>query len=487
MLNQLKKELQPTVTENGACAYFTTGSDCLDLFSTAGALRQAEDQEIIKRFDRAWAEDPSLALRIAFYARDVRGGMGERRFFRIILRHLADTAPESVEKNIAEICEYGRFDDLLVLLGTPCQKAMSKYLMCVLKEDMHSLDTPDAPVSLLGKWLPSVNASSPETVKRAKKLARLFKMSEKEYRQTLSRLRARIAILENYLRACDYTFDYQKQPSGAMLKYRKAFLRNDTDRYTSFLESVEKGEATLNAGTLFPYEVIAPILNNRSLDPGQRASLNATWSALPDYTDGRNALAVVDGSGSMYRSVSPNPAAVALSLGVYFAERTKGAFHNHFITFSGRPQLIELKGRDLFEKIRYCETFDEVANTNIERVFELILRTAVKNRLPQEELPETLFIISDMEFDQGTADAGVTQFKRAKERYRANGYRLPAVVFWNVASRRLQEPVSQNEQGAVLISGCSPQLFKTALSKNPTPYGVMLEILSQERYARLSA
>lgn len=304
----------------------------------------------------------------------------------------------------------------------------------------------------------------------------------------LSKLRAKEAILENHLRERDYTFDYQKQPSRAMFKYRQAFLRNDGDRYRSFLETVQRGEASLHTGTLYPYDVIRPCLHNRSLSKQERIALDTTWNSLPDNTQGENALVVIDGSGSMYwNGVSPCPAEVALSLGVYFAERNKGAFQNHFITFSEHPQLVEIQGRDLAEKIQFCQSYNEVANTNLEAVFDLILRTAVKNRLPQTELPDTIYIISDMEFDSCTRNAGITNFEKAQKSFQKYGYKLPRVVFWNVASRKLQQPVTRNSQGVALVSGCSPRLFEMVVSGEVSPYRYMLEILGQDRYAKITS
>ena len=394
MLAFLKKEALSTRTENGAAAYATTMSDCLDLFSTVGALRAAPEAEIADRFTRAWAENPDLAMKIAFFARDIRGGLGERRAFRVMLKTLSALAPASVVKNLANIPEYGRYDDLMALLDTPCRGQMLVYIKGQLARDIATLGTEGETVSLLAKWLPSVNASSADTVRAAKQVARALGMSDAQYRKTLSALRARIAILENNLRERDYSFDYAKQPTKAMFKYRKAFLRNDGTRYQVFLEQVRSGEAKLHTGTLYPYELVAPILSG-TVSEAERLTLDTTWNALPDYASDGDALVVVDGSGSMYwNGVQPMPATVALSLGLYFAQRNTGAFRGHFITFSGRPRLVEVKGRDLCEQVKYAESFNECANTNVQAVFELILRTAVKNRLKQADLPATLYFIS---------------------------------------------------------------------------------------------
>lgn len=487
MLQYLKQESNKTLTENGAATLKTTQSDCLDLFAAIGALRRESEQEIITRFMRAFAENKDIAVKSLFFARDIRGGLGERRVFRIILKWLACNSPETVRKNLTYIAEYGRFDDLLSLFGTPVENDMLSYVKSQLEKDMSALENGEE-ISLLAKWLPSVNASNKNTVLMAKKIARYMDMDDATYRKTLVRLRAHIKIIENNLRERDYTFDYEKQPSKAMFKYRQAFIRNDGERYNSFLNKVSTGEAKLNTEVLAPYEIIKPFFRKQVTDE-ERVSINTTWESQMDFTNDENALVVIDGSGSMYGG-EPMPATVALSLGIYFAERNKGAFKNHFITFSENPQLVNIKGEDILDKVRYCHSFNEVANTNIQKVFELVLDAAKKNNVPQNELPKKLYIVSDMEFDWCTRDASLTNFEYAKKLFEAAGYKLPEVVFWNVASRNRQQPVSKNEQGVLLVSGCTPRIFSMvadgSLSES-TPYEFMLEILGSERYEKIVA
>jgi len=488
MLSYLKNQANRTLTENSAVTNLTTGSDCLDLFATIGALRRQADSEVITRFTRAWADNPDYAAKILFYARDIRGGLGERKIFRTILRYMANTMPEAVRKNMWAVPEFGRYDDLLVLLDTPLRKEVVALIKGQLYLDNTALEG-DGAVSLLGKWLPSVNAHNATTVRYGKLLAKELGMTEANYRKTLSRLRAQIAIIENNLRQMDYTFDYEKQPSKAMMKYRKAFLRNDGERYKGFLASVAKGETKLNTGTLYPYDIIRPLLSNaigsNAISSDEENAINVTWNAQTDFTNGENALVVIDGSGSMYGYGSPKPAEVALSLGIYFAERNSGAFANHFITFSHSPRLVEIKGKNISEKLKYCMSYNEVANTNVKKVFDLVLQTAVKNKLPQEDLPSTLYIISDMEFDSCAEDADITNFEYAKKAFEAQGYVLPTVVFWNVQSRNQQQPVTLNEQGVVLVSGASPRVFSMVSSGTLSPMKYMLETIGHERYAKI--
>ena len=421
-------------------------------------------------------------MKILFYARDIRGGLGERQVFRVILTWLAANEPASLRRNLGYVAEFGRWDDLLCLLDTPARGEAMELLHEQFDADMAALQNGQS-VSLLGKWLPSVNAHSADAVRMAKQLASAFGMTEARYRRALSALRRSIRIIENNLREVDYTFDYAQQPSRAMFKYRRAFLRHDEARYRAFMEKVTRGEATLHTGALMPYDIVQAAYN---ASPDERASLNATWNALEDFTGDDNALVVADDSGSMY-SGQPMAAAVAQSLAIYFAQRNRGAFRNHFITFSTNPQLVEIKGADIVEQVRYCRTFNEVADTNLQRVFELILSAAVQNRLPQRELPSTLYIVSDMEFNRCTQDASITNFDYAKALYRRHGYRLPRVVFWNVQSRSRQQPVSMNAQGVALVSGCTPRIFSQVMSGEMDPMRNMLNTLNAERYAVIRA
>jgi len=488
MLDCLKEKSNITYTENGAVTCASTLSHCLDLFSTIGAIRWADENEIINRFKRAYAENPDMAMKILFFGRDVRGGLGERRVFRVITKWLALNRPRVLRKNISLIAEYGRYDDLISFIGTACESEAIRVIKEQLDKDLKEENN----VSLLAKWLPSVNATNKNTVLMGKRIARLLNMKDVQYRKMLSTLRRKIGILENNLREMNYSFDYSKQPSKAMFKYRQAFCRNDAMRYSEFLKAVNRGEATIHTDTLMPYEIVRSALNqnswgfNHGLTDEEKLALDTSWKSLPDFCDNKNALAVIDTSGSMYCD-NALPASVALSLGIYFGERNSGLFHNHFIEFSSKPQLIEIKGETFTDKLEYLCTFNEIADTNIEAVFDLILNTAVRNNLPQNQLPETLYLISDMEFNSCVRNASVSNFENAKRKYAEKGYKLPEIVFWNVASRKLQQPVTKNEQGVALVSGCTPRIFSMVTSGDMSPYKVMLEVIGSERYAPISA
>lgn len=483
-LNNIINNSNRAHTFNGGATNRSSGTYCLDLFFAAGAMRLASEEEIAAAVTRAYAEDPVKTMKIVFFARDARGGLGERRFFRAAVKALASFAPEAVERNIPYIAEFGRYDDLLTLLDTQCAGKAMEIISERLNADIASMRE-GGKVSLLAKWLPSVNASSKATRNTARDVAARLGYSERSYRKTLSELRAYSDILENRLRERDYTFDYSKQPSCAMFKYRKAFIRNDGERYTEYLNAVNSGKAKLNASALFPYEITRRALDN-TISEAEKLSLDTTWRKLPAFGAEGNAIAVVDGSGSMTcaRKGNVRPIDAALSLGIYFAEHNKGAFADHFITFSHTPRMIEVKGKDIVEKTRFCASFNEVANTNLEAVFNLILATAVNSKAKQEELPEKIFIISDMEFD-GCVEGGndLTLYDTMKAKYKQYGYRLPEVVFWNVANYGSNVPVTFKESGTVLVSGFTPALFDMVMGKEISPEIVMNSAVETERYA----
>ena len=373
-------------------------------------------------------------------------------------------------------------------MDTACEQEAIAYIEETLKKDMKSMQAQGS-VSLMAKWLPSVNASSKETVRTAKKIAKAMHMSDASYRRMLSALRAYIKILENNLREKDYSFSYEAQPSKALFKYRKAFLRNDEDRYRSFIDKAVSDPSVLKTKALTPYDVVNTVIKSRNgMSKDERKALDATWNALEDYANSSNTLVVVDGSGSMYGCwLSVMPAAVAESLGIYFAERIRGAFANHFITFSANPRLVKVKGKDIFEKVQYCMGFNECSNTNIEKTFDLILNTAVKNRLKQSDMPSRLLIVSDMEFDYCADNSSMTNFENAKAKFERAGYKLPQLVFWNVNSFTKQQPVTMNELGAILVSGMSPQIFSMLKEDKLDPYSFMMSVLSSARYERVAA
>jgi len=477
-----------TFTENGSLCHKSTFNRCLDLFSQIGAWRNEPEHTILECFSKAFLEDPTMALQILFFARDIRNGLGERRVFRIIAQYLAKRECESLAKNIHYIPEYGRWDDLINLIDHDAlAPQVTEIIKQQLDEDLAQCKD-NKPVSLMAKWLPSNGASSKTAAVRAKNVARRLGLTNAEYRKTLSLLRKQEDILEHHITHGDFEFDYGKQPSKAMLMYRKYFIRKDGERYKSFLDLVRNGQATLHTGTLTPFDIIKPgvlksLTENTKMDMDETAALDATWNALPSIDCAENAIAVVDVSGSMTCNDSA-PLRAAVSLGLYFAEHSSGGFHNKFITFSESPSLVEITGRNIVEKIHHILSSDWENSTNIEAVFDLILTAALRENMDQSELPDTIYIISDMEFDC-CSENSQTVFEHAKEAFQQHGYRLPNLVFWNVAARHCHQPVTMNEQGVALVSGYSPNLFKMAMSNNLDPCHFMVKCL--EPYQKIQA
>ena len=496
-LESLKTEANYTRTLNGAKTHGSTGDACLDFFAVAGGMRYRRKNDQITLFDRAYIETPELAAKLLFHLRDIRGGMGERSLFRTLLRHVAFAWPETAKKNAQYIAEFGRWDDLLCLLGTPAEEEAVRVIKLQLAEDQaalkkRELGDEDAHISLLAKWLPSDNTSSPKTCATARKLRKALGMDSRAYRAMLTGLRARIGLVERTLtKRQSEKVNYEAVPAQAMLKYRCAFASKDGKRFSGFLSKVKNGGKRIHADTLFPYEVLRPFFNGgywSVTDPKGMAALEALWNCLPGEIGSANAISVVDTSGSMYCSCGPlKPALISQAMGLYCAERCPGIFHNHLITFESTPHLMEIKGKTLRDKLRYIGTLPWGGSTNLEGVFNLILRTAVENDAKQEEMPAVLYIFSDMEFNCAMRNADKTVYENAKELFEAYGYQMPAVVFHNVNSWQMQVPVTAHTRGAALQSGASTHALKEKFDGNITPMDHMLRVLNAERYSMIHA
>lgn len=491
MKNEMLENFNESVTENGAVGYRTTGKALLDINFAVASLRSANEGEIARRFQAAFLENKVLAMKWLFFARDVRGGLGERRLFRTAMKYIAKYEPEMARKVVGLIPEYGRYDDLWSLLDdNELRPYVVEFVSQQLAEDVANSRN-RKPISLLGKWMPSANASSATTKRYAKILRNALEMKESEYRRTLSALRRYTDVVEVKMSAKMWgEIDYEAVPSRANLIYNGAFLRNDEERRRAFLASLEKGEARINASTLFPYDIVHQYCSGgygrspKSYD----ATIEALWKNLPDLVQGcGNTIVVADGSGSMMSRVGSSGVTaleVANSLAIYFAERSSGEFKNKYITFSSRPQLVDFsRGQSLRDKISIALGHSEISNTNIEAVFDLILNTAIRNNMRQEDIPANILIISDMEFDCATTGRiGANLFKTIEAKYRGHGYKLPRLVFWNVNSRTNTIPVRENDMGVALVSGFSVNICKMVMSGKTDPFECLLETLNTPRY-----
>ena len=498
MLKDCENTMVPniSVTENGAIGYKTTGNKLVDLNFALSSMRNMDDDEIWFRFLDAYNENPALAVVWLFFARDCREGCGERRVFRVIFHNLSMDIPEETTKKLLRLIpEYGRWDDLIWLADNMLSKTLKNEAFQIICEQFRldiSACSQGKPVSLLGKWMKSENTSSEDSRRIARKLRINLGMSPKEYRKALTTLRRAIRVVEASMSANEWqSIDYQSVPSRASMLYRNAFLRHDESGYYKYLEDVKSGSKKINAGVLFPYEIVHNYYNRFDFDVEllkHDDTLEAQWKALPDkIPDGMSTLVVIDGSGSMCSRIGKTKVTchdVARSIGIYFAERMKGALSNCFMTFSSRPQIVSFDDcLSLHSKLELLDRYSDWTNTDIEAVFNLLLNTAVKNHLKRDEMPANILIVSDGEFDnmvEGGNDQSL--FEYIAGRFESAGYKLPRLVFWNVCSRTLTIPVTENENGVALVSGFSPNICDMVMSAKLDPAAVLLDKLLSDRY-----
>lgn len=461
------------LTENGMTTNSSSLNACVDLFFNIGAMRGQDKQRLIATFSKAFNEDPKRAMKLLFWARDVRGGAGERQVFKDIMTYLAEDHDLALKPNIGLISEYGRWDDLLVLIGTRLEKDALSLIQAAI----------GAGNGLCAKWMPRKG-----TV--AEKLRNFMNMSPKQYRKTLVNL---TNVVETKMCAKEWNaIEFGKIPSVASARYQKAFGRNAYESYSAYIQSLVKGEAKINAGAVYPYDV------TKSLNHGNSAVANEQWKALPNYMEGENdmILPVVDVSGSMSCSAGGSKSVtcmdVAISLGLYISERNEGPFKDAFITFSSNPQLQVLSG-SLKDRYAQMASSDWGMSTNLEATFKLILNQATKHNLSEAEMPNKILILSDMEFNQATSTSGwrndggtwnPTAQQMIEKMYADAGYKVPQIVYWNIQSRNGGVPVAFDKQGTALVSGFSPAIMTSLLGGDiESPQQIMDKTILSERYA----
>jgi len=483
-LNALETELNTTLTDNGAKAYSSTMNYCLDLFGSIAASRNNLDNAR-KIFARAYQANPVPSILILFWARDIRGGQGERNVFRELFKYLATQDEQAVRKVLPLVYYYGRWDDLFVLEDTNLWSDVLNLIQKQLFYDICSNDDHDS-VSLLAKWLPSINASSDDSKRLGRKIAAHLGWSERQYRKTLTSLRTKIRIVEHNMCAKEWSeIDYSTLPSRAAFMYRKAFQKQDGVRYNEYLNKVEKGEAKINAATLYPYDIV-----HQYLYKGVRAdkTIDLQWAALPNYMEGNefNGLVVADVSGSMSISSNGLPMSVSISLAMYIAERnTSAVWKDKFLTFSSAPKLQTIVGKTIGDKIANLSNAEWGGSTDLMAVFKSVLSAAKANQVSANEMPQKLIIVSDMQFDIACKSNKRTNFEQVQKLYRESGYELPQLIFWNV-NGNANVPVKADDSGTALVSGCSPSILKSILSETQiTPVDTMLETIYSDRYQPL--
>jgi hypothetical protein len=461
---------QEARTTNGMKARKSTANACVDLFYNIGASR---GKNIIPAFTAAYVENRELALRIALWARDVRGGSGERELFRQILQHLELTHPEDAEALLHKVPEVGRFDDLFVFSTPKLKWEAFNLLGNHLRQGN----------GLAAKWTPRKGELAAE-------LRQFFGMTPKQYRKTLVGL---TNVVESQMCANNWDdINYNHVPSLAHARYKKAFGRHGTT-YAEYVTKLKNGDAgvKINAGAVYPYDVLKGRISHyhqQKMDQTELDAVQAQWDALPNFVGDANVLPMVDTSGSMTCSAGKNTGLscleVAISLGLYFADKNTGKFADCFLTFSNKPKLVNLKG-NINDKINQMNT-GEIANTNLHAAFELVLQTAKTNNVPAAEMPETIVIFSDMQFDQGVTNKDESAIEMIADKYAQAGYEIPKVVFWNLNAAYGNAPVKFDKTGAALVSGFSPAVAKSILGGDVddfTPEAIMLKTVMVDRYA----
>ena len=467
LLDGMKKN-STIINTKGSEYYASTYDSNLDVFTMLS--RYNSDEEMIRLFNNALNENEALALANLLYVLDIRSGKGERRIFKTIFKNLCINHTNSALRVLSFIGELGRYDYVLVGIDTPIEKEVIELIKNQLELDIDS----EHP-SLLAKWLPSHRTHSKNSL-LAKKVMSGLNMSEKEYRKMLSSLRSKLNIVEKNLTERQYeNIEFSKVPTKAMLKYTNAYMNRMSEKYLEFKNSVKSGEVKINTEGLFVYEIVKNLLWGNPVD---EELYDLMWNNQKDVLKGcnTNVLVMADTSGSM-TSYAGIPYATSVGLALYTAERNTGIFKNHFITFSDRPYLCEVKGTTIKEKVYNIPSI--VANTDIDKAFELILKTAKDNDIKQEELPSHLLIISDMEFDYGVYSKGGTNFDGWKQAFEVEGYKLPTIIFWNVAGSTKGVPTTKFDNDVAMVSGFSTNILENLLSlEEYTPTNIMMDKLS---------
>ena len=489
------------LTENGAFAYESTAQGALlDLFSQIGALRPRTEDEIARKFAAAFKEDKLLATKMMFYAGDIRqGGLGERRTFRICLRWMAENHPAIVVKNIHLIPYFNRFDTLFVLVGTECESLMWELIAETLTKDVKAMKASrngkHVPASLLAKWMPSENTSSAKTRALAAKAIKALRLTPRKYRQMLSALRKHINVTERLMSAGEWgCIDYAKVPSYAMHNYGSAFAKHDHERFDAYLKSVSKGEVKINASVLYPYDLVEKYLNPHNVQTvrvgdcrvatKEDAIVEAQWKALPNYVnEGLNIVAMADVSGSM----SGRPMASSIGLAIYLAQHNVGAYHNQYMTFTNNPHFINLReGCSLLEAVQKTASAGVGYSTNLMKAMNEILRVAVANGVPNNEMPKAMLVLSDNEIDRYYRPNTNWDFMDTLEaKFRAYGYECPKLILWNINARN--DTFLSNREDVVLVSGQSASTFKNLVRalNGMTAYEYMVSILNGKAYDKI--
>jgi hypothetical protein len=482
-IEALTKQSNLTTTENGALANYSSLDYCVDFFAMGGSMRTWSIENITDVFSKSYHTDPDITLKLMFMFRDIRQGQGLRQPFRYQLQWLANNYPLVLKPLIQYIPEYGRFDDLYMLVDTPLQDEAIHCLCKQIHQDVSDMNQ-GKPISLAGKWLKRINTSSPESRSRGHITRKHLKLSEQEYRKLCVTLNNYIDVTENKMSSNSWEqIMYETVPSQCLTRNYKSFIKYDKNRYNQFITKVKAGDARINTSTLYPHQVIKEIFKDQQSETAEQL-----WNNLPSLPVDNNAIVVADVSGSMTVDNS-TPLYVSIALALYFSERATGVYKDKFITFSAIPRLEDLSGcNSILDKVRLLENAHWEMNTDVMAVFELVLEAAINNNIPSEDIVKTIYIISDMEFDAADKQDKQTIFEIVKQKFEAAGYKLPKLVFWNVASNKKQFPVIADTSESCMISGFSPNILKYFGDLSVmSPYNTMMDVVNNARYQIITA
>ena len=469
-----------TLTENGALTYSYSDSALVDLNARATELRYASAEVIRYALLAAYEENPLLAVKLIFKMGDIRGGKGERKIFNACMDFLCESHPAVALEVLPLIPEYTRWDYLVRLVVSPDESIASKATAIVAEQFGKDLavvrnteEGKSAHISLLGKWMPSLQTKKADQKAVVRHLLRALRMKERDYRHALSELRNHLNVIEKSMSAKDFdNIDMEKMTAKQQLRYSDFLQRRMAQKRHAYIQAVLRGEAKMNASVLNPVDICHEYVDISGYVPHTKKyneDLEALWSLLPDRMSGNgNTIVVRDGSGSMLSRLGGGSSATMLeaatAMTVYCAERLSGPLKDRFITFSSTPRLISLADcADLRERLNKIYRYDECSNTDIEATFDLLLETAIAENMKQEELPSHVLILSDMEFDMARGayyrvDSSVsrqTLFTTIRKKWEEAGYQVPTLVFWNLNGHRTTFPEIDSENGVIYLSGFS--------------------------------
>lgn len=505
-------------TREGATAHASIRTGKLDAegvlpFFTLAAGMRGDVEQAWSLFQEAWESHQLVAIRALFYLRYFRRdgvtGNGEREMFRQIFARFATRNDDVAASLVRHIPDFGRWDDVLGLLAVEykysapkTREAVVSLITAQMRDDIRAYRSGKA-VSLMAKWLPSENASSEESTNQARFLARRLGMRHEEYRNTLTKLREEIGIIETMITNGDFgKIDYTRVPAQAHRIHSKLFMQKDTARYQAYLDSVTKGTKKIHTTGLQAHQVTMAAMTTATV-----RSADVMWQdMLNQFQTELDVLVALDTSASMERGSfygnrggvkNQSPQEIATSLAAFFSEVNTGAFHRWIINFQTNAKMFKVRGETLQDRIRNLKGMNsDHGATNIHKMYELLLSHARSVNASEEDMPDVIMILSDMQFSGGSVygwnGTPETVLENMRRQYVKAGYQMPVVIYWNVNALPDSSPIKADDQGVLMVNGFSQDVLRHILrmSKDDlrqfTPVGMMLSALTSEPYSAIT-